>query len=122
MCFITREQGREAFLGDRIGLRPGRVVDATGDQVGSVGAVELVTIGQRKGLGLRGHSPQYVVDIDASGATVTVGDRDDLATVTTPLDAWRWTGRAVAGQVELQTSAHGAVASGTVDEAASAVR
>ena len=51
VCFITRSGGREAFLGSRIPLRRARVVDTAGALVGEVPAVEVVTIGQRKGLG-----------------------------------------------------------------------
>src|SRR3954470_6731061 len=43
VCFISRDGGRSAFLGDRIPLRPGRLVDADGAVVGDVPAVELVT-------------------------------------------------------------------------------
>ena len=42
-------------------------------------AVELVTVGQRKGLGLLGGGPaRYVVDVDAAAALVTVGTMSDL--------------------------------------------
>ncbi|HUP69227.1 MAG TPA: tRNA 2-thiouridine(34) synthase MnmA [Acidimicrobiales bacterium] len=55
VCFITSTGGREAFLGERIELRPGRVVDAaTGREIGQVPALELVTIGQRRGMGAAG--------------------------------------------------------------------
>ena len=56
------------------------VVDRDGHEVGRVDAVELVTVGQRKGLGLRGGdgAPRYVVDVDVSGGTVTVGDEREL--------------------------------------------
>ena len=47
VCFITRERGLEDFLRRRIPLTPCRVVDGTGAGVGSVDAVELVTVGQR---------------------------------------------------------------------------
>ncbi len=53
VCFVTSAAGRQGFLGRRIPLRPGRVVEA-GEEVGRVEAVELVTIGQRRGLGLAG--------------------------------------------------------------------
>ena len=78
-CFILASGGRRAFLGDRIPLRPARVVDSGGYVVGSVPEVELVTIGQRRGLGLRGGGEaQYVLDVDTDGGTVTVGTADDL--------------------------------------------
>ena len=42
---------------------------APAGEVGPVDAVELVTVGQRKGLGLRGGdgAPRYVVDVDVAG-------------------------------------------------------
>src|SRR5690606_10854016 len=52
VCFITATGGRRAFLADRIAPTPGTVRDQTGRSVGSVDSVELVTIGQRHGLGL----------------------------------------------------------------------
>ena len=71
VCFVTSAAGREGFLGSRIPLRPGRVVDATGAEVGRVEAVELVTVGQRRGLGLAGGgAPRYAVDVDVASATV----------------------------------------------------
>ncbi len=85
VCFISRTGGRRQFLGSRIELRPGRIVDGDGRAVGEVPAVELVTVGQRRGLGLLtpGALPpddagsddgrRYVVDVDVAGATVTVG-------------------------------------------------
>lgn len=115
VCFITNEHGRETFLGDRIPLRRGRVVDANGAQVGEVPSVEMVTIGQRKGLGLAGGTdPRYVVDVDAATATVRVGEKADLSVESTPLESWAWTGGAVGDEVMLQCSAHGAPAPGRV--------
>ena len=67
VCFITSRGGRETFLGSRIAFRPGRVVDGEGAEVGEVAALEMVTIGQRRGIGLPGGGPKrYVVDVDMS--------------------------------------------------------
>jgi tRNA-specific 2-thiouridylase len=119
VCFISRTAGRQAFLGDRIGLTPGRVVDAAGRALGSVAAVELVTIGQRRGLGLPGGGPpRYVVDVDAAGATVTVGSEADLLVDAQPVHDLRWAGEPVAGEVLVQCSAHGVPALATIVEAA----
>ena len=49
VCFITRADGRSRFLGRRLALTPGRVVDTAGATVGTVEAVETVTVGQRRG-------------------------------------------------------------------------
>ena len=119
VCFITNEHGRKAFLGDRIPLKPATVVDRGGTPVGAVESVELVTIGQRKGLGLAGGTdPRYVVDVDADAQRVTVGEKADLQTMTTPLESWTWTSRPIEGEVELQCSAHGAPAPGRIADGA----
>ena len=118
VCFITSAAGRRAFLGDRIPLRPGRVVDAAGLQRGRVDAVELVTVGQRRGLGPSGDgSPRYALDVDAESRTVTVGARADLERDRTPLESWDWTDGPVAGPVRVQTSAHGTPADARIVEA-----
>ena len=54
-CFIPTDAGRAGFLAERIPLHPARVVDAeTGETLGETPAVELVTVGQRRGLGIDG--------------------------------------------------------------------
>jgi tRNA-specific 2-thiouridylase len=116
VCFIQSTGGGEAFLGERLALRPGRVVDAAGRAVGAVPAVQLVTIGQRKGLGLAGgHRPRYVLDVDPERDVVVVGDRDDLDTTVVELDDLIWSGEPVAGPVLAQCSAHGEAAPAEVD-------
>lgn len=115
VCFITNEHGRETFLGARIPLRSATVVDRAGDQVGTVPAIEMVTIGQRKRLGLPGGTaPKYVIDVDAESATVVVGEQADLATTSTPLESWNWVGPEIDGPLELQCSAHGRAEEGRV--------
>ena len=123
VCFITASAGRREFLGGRIPLRPGRVVDTEGHTVGKVDALELVTVGQRRGLGaVGGGSPRYVLDVDSGSATVTVGDRAALDCSVTPLEDWRWADGPVDGPVSLQTSAHGAAAPATLDLDGTSVR
>ena len=108
VCFITSTGGRTAFLGDRIPLRPGVVVDTSGNRVGEVESVELVTVGQRKGLGLPGGGPKrYAVHVDTATATVTVGADDDLLRPGLVVDAATWVDGPVAGDVLVQCSAHG---------------
>jgi tRNA-specific 2-thiouridylase len=109
VCFITSTGGRHAFLRDRLRFTPGRVVDAAGRQLGAVDAVELVTIGQRKGLGLPGgtHDPRFAIDVDPAAATVTIGTRADLLADEVRLDSFAWAGSRHDGPVLAQTSAHG---------------
>ncbi|GLB62475.1 tRNA-specific 2-thiouridylase MnmA [Dietzia sp. NCCP-2495] len=82
ICFIPSGDTR-AFLGARIGLRPGAMIDAdSGDELGRHEGVHGFTIGQRKGLGLEAPAadgqPRYVTAIDAETGTVTVGGADHL--------------------------------------------
>jgi len=109
VCFITRAEGRPSFLRSRMDFTPGVVVDAAGERVGAVESVQLVTIGQRKGLGLAGgdREPRYVVDVDVPSATVTVGRKEELLTLETPVRDLLWVAEPVDGPVEVQTSAHG---------------
>jgi tRNA-specific 2-thiouridylase len=108
VCFITSTQGRGGFLADRIAYTPGRVVDGDGHTVGRVDAVELVTIGQRRGLGLAGGTaPRYVVDVDVAGASVVVGGSSALESSEVELADVVWAHDPVEGAVLAQCSAHG---------------
>lgn len=108
VCFITSVGGRQSFLGERLAMTPGRVIDAGGAEVGRVAATELVTIGQRRGLGLAGGGePRYAVSVDVGTATVTVGGADDLLTDEVVVEAMSWVDGPVDGSVEVQCSAHG---------------
>jgi tRNA-specific 2-thiouridylase len=77
ICFIPSGDTR-AFLGARIGVRRGAVVDAQGTVLAEHDGVHGFTIGQRKGLGIAGPGPdgrpRYVTAIDAETGTVHVGD------------------------------------------------
>ena len=113
-CFITASGGREQFLGSRIGLHPGRVVDRRGTAVGDVPAVELVTVGQRRGLGAglgaRGGERRYALAVDVAARTVTVGSIDDLRTDSVAIDDPTWvsgTAPDAGCAVTAQLSAHG---------------
>lgn len=112
VCFImATDGGRETFLGGRIPLRSGVIVDTDGSRVGEVPAIELVTVGQRRGLGGGGTAGRvYAVEVDVPGATVVVGTADDLLVDTVAIDDLTWTGRPLTAgaSVELQTTAHGA--------------
>ena len=113
ICFIPTGNTR-AFLGDKIGVRPGAVVDAAGAVLAEHDGVHGFTIGQRKGLGIAGPGadgrPRYVTGIDAATATVTVGGADELAVRTLIGRAPVFTaGSGFAGPVEceVQVRAHG---------------
>jgi len=108
VCFITHSGGREAFLGERIPLRRATVVDESGGSLGEIDAVELVTIGQRRGLSLPGGAPkQYVVDVDVEARVVTVAPPHRLLDESFVVDDVAWSDAPPTGPINVQSSAHG---------------
>jgi tRNA-specific 2-thiouridylase len=108
VCFITSTGGRREFLGRRIPFTAAEVVDSGGSRLGTIAAIELVTVGQRKGLGVPGGGPKrYVLSVDRPTATVVVGDEDELLDDDVELVAPAWIDGPVDGDVLVQTSAHG---------------
>ena len=115
VCFIQRGE-RGTFLAERLEATPATVVDTSGRRLGEVPAVQMVTLGQRKGLGVGGQQrPVYVVDTDPEAGVVTVGERTDLLVGSQAVRDVTWAAAAVQGPVLVQTSAHGAARAATLD-------
>jgi tRNA-specific 2-thiouridylase len=107
VCFITRG-GRQSFLDARTELRAGPVVDTSGTQVGEHAGVAMLTVGQRRGLGVATGERRYVVDVDAPTATVTIGTKKDLLRGEIALrDLCLVRGHPGAQAITAQASAHG---------------
>ena len=121
ICFIPSGD-TQAFLGARIGVRRGAVVDAGGAVLAEHDGVHGFTIGQRKGLGIAGPgadgNPRYVTSIDAESGTVRVGGASEL-------DVWNLVGQkpvftsgiALERPVEcdVQVRAHGGIAAAVAE-------
>jgi tRNA-uridine 2-sulfurtransferase len=121
ICFIPSGDTK-TFLGARIGMRRGTVVDSSGAVLAEHDGVHGFTIGQRKGLGIAGPGPEgtprYVTSIDAETGTVRVGDVEEL-------DVWTLTGErpvftsgAAPGapiECEVQVRAHGGLAAAVAE-------
>jgi tRNA-specific 2-thiouridylase len=116
VCFIHSANGRERFLADRIELHPGEVVDRQGRTLGTVPAVETVTIGQRRGLGLGGGLRRYAVDVDLPARRVIVDTLDGLATDRLRIGPATWVHEqpALGAALLVQPSAHGRVSQATI--------
>jgi tRNA-specific 2-thiouridylase len=124
VCFITSTGGRTAFLGSRIPFRRATVVDAVdGEVLAEADSLEMITLGQRRGIGLPGGGPKrYVVDIDHASATVRVGDESMLSVESMRVEQMTWAHEPVSGEVCVQCSAHGATQAGVVTAAAGDAR
>jgi len=75
ICFVP--QGDYSAVVARLepqAVRPGPIVDLAGREVGVHRGLARYTVGQRRGLGLRGTDPHYVVRIDAARNALVVGD------------------------------------------------
>ena len=81
LCFLAGE-GKRSFLARhaRLRERPGEVVDSAGRVLGRHPGHHNYTVGQRRGLGVSGDRPLYVLSTDARTNRVVVGRRAELAT------------------------------------------
>ena len=82
ICFVADGDTR-GFLRDRLGSRPGEVVDVDGEVVGEHDGAYAFTVGQRRGLALGRPAAdgraRYVVDVQPSTNTVVVGPAELLS-------------------------------------------
>ena len=112
VCFIGSTIGRAGFLEPRLTFNTADVVDGDGNKVGEVPAVELVTLGQRRGLGLGGGAKRYVVAVDVPSRRVTGGDEAQLFVSETQIGSLVWPHAddeeyVLSHDVLVQGSAHG---------------
>lgn len=96
------------------GTTPAKVVAAGGRDLGTVAALERVTVGQRRGLGVSASSPLFVVAIDAATRTVTVDGAAAMAVTEVSAGDWHAVvtsdvlqARVASKHVSAQLSAHG---------------
>jgi tRNA-specific 2-thiouridylase len=81
LCFLAGT-GKAAFLARHGGLddRPGEIVDREGRVLATHHGAHHFTVGQRKGLGVAGPEPLYVLATEAGSNRVVAGTRAELET------------------------------------------
>ena len=77
ICFIPLGDYK-SFLKERLEPTPGDIVDTAGSVLGRHEGIEMFTVGQRRGLGLSGGEPRYVVRLEPDANRVVVGSKEDL--------------------------------------------
>ncbi len=113
ICFIANGD-TAGFLEQRLGTRPGDIVDLEGAKVGEHAGSHRFTVGQRRGLRLGTPAddgqPRFVVGIAPATNTITVGPRDALAVKIIRAIRPTWTGgptdRQWSGQVQVRAHGH----------------
>jgi tRNA-uridine 2-sulfurtransferase len=74
ICFVPNGDYRNLLREESpASLRPGPIVDLTGRELGQHQGLPLYTVGQRRGLGLGGGQPLYVVELDVARNALIVG-------------------------------------------------
>ena len=91
ICFIGERKFRE-FLKNFIPARPGKIVDMSGNQVGSHDGVMYYTLGQRRGLNIGGLKSGnggrwFVVDKDVKNNLLIVSQGDETPLYSVSLEA-----------------------------------
>ncbi|MCH8038268.1 MAG: tRNA 2-thiouridine(34) synthase MnmA [Proteobacteria bacterium] len=93
ICFVP--SGNYAAVIEKLrpgAAEPGEIVDLDGRVLGRHRGVIHYTIGQRRGLGIGGGEPLYVVRLEAEARRVIVGPRAALATRRIPVSGINWIG------------------------------
>jgi tRNA-specific 2-thiouridylase len=112
VCFISSVEGRQGFLADKLDFHPADVMNRRGERVGTVDAVELVTLGQRRGMGHGSDGGRhYVVAVDVPARRVTVGSAAEAVITAVVLSeaTLTWVDRPLrpGDRAVAQVSAHG---------------
>jgi tRNA-specific 2-thiouridylase len=93
LCFASKGDSYHDVLA-RSGLTPsttgGEIVDRRGERLGAHEGVSRFTVGQRRGLGIASPSPLYVLEIDAPGNRIVVGEERDLYRESAVVERVRW--------------------------------
>jgi len=76
ICFIAGDY--RDFLQGKLQFKPGQVVDLQGNILGEHRGLPFYTVGQRKGLGISGGRPLYVVALDIENNRLTLDDSKHL--------------------------------------------
>jgi tRNA-specific 2-thiouridylase len=93
LCFVHHSSYKD-FLLNRAEFpgRPGPIVDTRGDILGHHQGLHAYTVGQRKGIGIPGPAPYYVVRVDQEQNQLVIGSKSELAATECMVTDINWIG------------------------------
>lgn len=106
ICFVP-DGDYARFVEQHAAPRPGVITDEAGAVLASHAGVHRFTIGQRKGLGLGGGAPRFVIRIDGGEGRVVVGGAERLDSRGLRADRVNWLAQRSAGDAVLVRVRHG---------------
>ena len=98
ICFVTRgDAGDFVALRAPTRVRAGELVSTSGEILARHEGVHRFTVGQRRGLGIGGGEPRFVVRMDAAAARVVVGTAEEASRNRFSVEDVRWVAGAPPG-------------------------
>lgn len=122
LCFIP-DGDTSGFLNRHLpSQEPGPIYDSSGKKLGEHAGLSSYTVGQRKGLGIHGTSPRYVLALKVVDNSLVVGSREELLEKEMLVDEVNWVvpGAHHRARVQYRSTPPGAMAS--LERGAEAVR
>lgn len=92
ICFVPSNDYRRLLEEHGVELHPGELVDTAGRVLGDHAGTEHFTIGQRRGHGVGGGVPLYVVDVLPEHGQVVLGTKDECRARTMTVATPNWIG------------------------------
>ncbi len=92
VCFIPSNDYRQLLKQEQVELHPGDLVDTSGAVLGSHEGTEHFTIGQRRGHGIAGTEPLYVVELSPESGRVVLGTISEAGFEAMVVDEPNWIG------------------------------
>jgi len=92
ICFVPSNDYRRLLEQEGRELHPGRFVDSSGRVLGEHVGTEHFTVGQRRGHGIGGGTPLYVLEVHPDSGTVVLGGREEAHFSALEVDELNWIG------------------------------
>ncbi len=92
ICFVPSNDYRKLLAEREVELHPGALVDTSGKRLGTHAGTEHFTIGQRRGHGIGGGQPLYVVALNPASGSVVLGTREEAGFEAMKVTELNWIG------------------------------